>query len=62
MSLTYKVVQTPRSERFEEQINGLLAEGWTLHGNPFIDGTGQMVQALLKETANAKKATSKVSK
>jgi|TARA_R110000744_G_scaffold355897_1_gene462518 hypothetical protein len=62
MSLTYKVVQTPRPERFEEQINVLLAEGWDLHSSPFIDGTGQMVQALLKDIPNVKKATAKVQK
>jgi hypothetical protein len=59
--IEFKVVQTPRSERFEEAINALLNEGWTLHGSPFIDSTGQMVQALLKEATNVK-ATSKVSK
>jgi len=59
--IEFKVVQTPRSERFEEAINTLLNEGWSLHGSPFIDSTGQMVQALLKETTNVK-ATSKVSK
>lgn len=62
LKLTYKVVKTPRSERFEQNINELLNDGWNLHGNPFIDGTGQMVQALLKEEKDAKQATAKVSK
>jgi|TARA_R110000803_G_scaffold32033_3_gene70960 hypothetical protein len=62
MSLKFKVVQTPRAERFEEYINVLLTEGWELHGSPFIDGTGQMVQALLKDIPDAKKATTKVPK
>lgn len=62
MSVEFKVVQTPRSERFEEQINILLNLGWSLHGSPFIDGTGQMVQALLKDIPDAKKATAKVPK
>jgi len=55
--IEFKVVQTPRAERFEECINTLLNEGWSLHGSPFIDGTGQMVQALLKEETNVKKST-----
>ena len=59
--IEFKVIQTPRSERFEEAINKLLNEGWNLHGSPFINSTGQMVQAMLKETANVK-AAAKVSK
>ena len=62
MSVKFKVVQTPRSERFEEQINILLNLGWALHGSPFIDGTGQMVQALLKDIPDVKKTTAKVPK
>jgi len=60
--IEFKVIQTPRSERFEEAINKYLNEGWSLHGSPFINGIGQMVQAMLKEKPNASKATSKVQK
>mgnify|MGYP000545109835 CR=1 FL=1 len=60
MAIEFKVVQTPRPDRFEDLVNKWLNEGWELHGSPFISGTGQMAQALLKGKANGK--TAKVQK
>lgn len=59
--MQFKVIQTPRHERFEQRVSEALTDGWLLHGSPFIDGTGQMVQALTKaETkTNAKPKVSK---
>mgnify|MGYP003630512066 CR=1 FL=1 len=50
MAIEFKVVNTPRHDRFEETICKLLNEGWSLHGSPFISQTGGMTQALLRET------------
>ena len=44
MAIEFKVVNTPRHDRFEETICKLL------HGSPFISQTGGMTQALLRET------------
>ena len=49
MSIEFKVVNTPRHDRFEEVVTQLLNDGWLLHGNPFISQTGGMTQALTRE-------------
>ncbi len=59
MAIEFKVVNTPRHDRFEESITDLLNDGWELHGNPFISQTGGMTQALCREVkAKPKKAKS----
>ena len=58
--IKFKVVNTPRHDRFEQQVTELLNEGWSLHGTPFVAQTGGMTQALTKET-KVKKSASKVS-
>jgi hypothetical protein len=61
--IEFKVVNTPRHDRFEEQIAELLNEGWTLQGSPFVAQTGGMTQALTREvkTNKSKKSASEVS-
>ena len=59
--IEFKVVNTPRHDRFEEQITALLNDGWTLQGSPFVSQTGGMTQALIRETKRAKKSASEVS-
>jgi len=61
--IEFKVVNTPRHERFETTITSLLNEGWQLHGTPFVSQTGGMTQALIKEdkTPRSKKSNDSVS-
>jgi hypothetical protein len=61
--IEFKVVNTPRHDRFEEQITALLNDGWTLQGSPFVSQTGGMTQALTRETkaTRSKKSASEVS-
>ena len=56
MSIEFKVVNTPRHDRFEEVLTQLLNDGWSLHGNPFISQTGGMTQALTREVKTPVKA------
>jgi hypothetical protein len=42
------VVQTPRMDRFEQLTNNLLADGWDLHGSPFVSQTGAVTQLMVK--------------
>jgi len=58
MSTQYKVVNSGRPERFEEQVTNLLNDGWELQGSPFISQTGGMTQAMTK-TTTTKKSTKK---
>ncbi len=58
--IEFKVINTPRHDRFEQQVTELLNDGWTLHGTPFVSQTGGMTQALTKEV-KVKKSASKVS-
>ena len=46
------VVQTPRMDRFEQLVNNLLADGWDLHGSPFVSQTGAVTQLMVKEEKN----------
>jgi len=48
MSTQYKVVSSPRLDRFETTITGMLNEGWVLEGSVFVSSTGAMAQALTK--------------
>jgi|TARA_R110000824_G_scaffold219809_1_gene406818 hypothetical protein len=61
--IEFKVVNTPRHDRFESTVSALLNDGWELHGTPFVSQTGGMTQALVKEvrTARAKKSNDTVS-
>tara|TARA_R110000751_G_scaffold17133_3_gene53357 strand:- start:884 stop:1093 length:210 start_codon:yes stop_codon:yes gene_type:complete len=47
--IEFKVVTTPRQDRFEESVVALLNDGWTLHGSPFISQTGGMTQSLTRD-------------
>jgi hypothetical protein len=49
MAIEFKVINTPRHDRFESQITQLLNDKWILHGSPFISQTGGMTQALTRE-------------
>ena len=47
--IEFKVVTTPRQDRFEESVVALLNDGWMLHGSPFISQTGGMTQSLTRD-------------
>ncbi len=53
------VVQTPRMDRFEQLVNDLLADGWDLHGSPFVSQTGAITQLMVKEEKNVPGRTTK---
>jgi hypothetical protein len=53
------VVQTPRMDRFEQLVNDLLADGWDLHGSPFVSQTGAITQLMVKEEGNVPGRTTK---
>ena len=57
--MEFKVVNTPRHDRFETTITGLLNDGWELHGSPFVSQTGGMTQALLRNTPPPKATKAK---
>ena len=46
----FKVVSTPRPDRFEESVTALLNDGWEIQGSPFISNVGGMTVALTRET------------
>ena len=52
----FKVINTPRHDRFEEMVTKLLNDKWELHGSPFISQTGGMTQALIREAKAPSKA------
>jgi hypothetical protein len=41
--IEFKVVNTPRHDRFEQQVTELLNEGWSLHGTPFVKKSASKV-------------------
>jgi len=49
MGKLFKVITTPRLDRFEETVTTLINDGWETSGPVFIAGTGGMAQALVKE-------------
>jgi|TARA_R110000787_G_scaffold157482_1_gene271392 hypothetical protein len=53
--IEYRVVTTPRQDRLEETVTQMLNEGWVLHGNTFVAGSGGMTQTLIRETKEAPK-------
>ena len=55
MTIEYKVINTPRPDRFEAGVCTLLNEGWTLHGSPFISQQGGMTQALIRDAKDVPK-------
>tara|TARA_R100000781_G_scaffold20544_1_gene15514 strand:+ start:125 stop:325 length:201 start_codon:yes stop_codon:yes gene_type:complete len=57
MAIQFKVINTPRHDRFEDGITELLNDGWILHGSPFVSQTGGMTQALTKEVKPSKKVS-----
>jgi|TARA_R110000822_G_scaffold105188_8_gene232637 hypothetical protein len=54
MSIEFKVVSTPRPDRFEETVTNLLNSGWLLQGTPFVSQTGGMTQALTRNVTTPK--------
>jgi hypothetical protein len=56
---TMKVIQTPRLDRFEELVNKMFADGWDLHGSPFVAQTGAVTQLMVKEESNVSGRTTK---
>ena len=57
MAIQFKVINTPRHDRFEDGITALLNDGWVLHGSPFVSQTGGMTQALTREVKPSKKVS-----
>lgn len=57
--MEFKVVNTPRHDRFESTITDLLNDGWELHGSPFVSQTGGMTQALFRNTPPPKDVKAK---
>jgi hypothetical protein len=53
------VIQTARMDRFEDMINKNFADGWELHGSPFVSQAGQIVQLMVKEESSVKGSTTK---
>ncbi len=49
----YKLVSSPRLDRFEQGINALLKEGWELHSAAFISSSGAMAQGMIREATGA---------
>ena len=62
MAIEFKVINTPRHDRFEDGITELLNDGWVLHGSPFVSQTGGMTQALTREVKSSKKVSKDVEK
>jgi hypothetical protein len=58
--MLYTVIESPRPDRFTSMVSGLLDDGWSLHGSPFVASTGQMCQALIKEEKKNAKPKAKV--
>jgi hypothetical protein len=58
--IEFKVINTPRPDRFESAIVELLNDGWVLHGSPFVSQSGGMTQALTKSVEEKPKRPSKV--
>lgn len=52
--IEYRVVTTPRQDRLEETVSKMLNEGWTLHGNTFVAGSGGMTQTLIRDVGTPK--------
>jgi len=55
MSTQYKIISSPRLDRIEDTVTGLLNEGWELSGGPFISQSGGMAQAMLLKDPPMKK-------
>ena len=60
MGKLFKVVTTPRLDRFEENVTALLNDGWETTGPVFIAGTGGMALALVKEEKDTVKSKANV--
>lgn len=58
--IEFKVINTPRPDRFQSAISELLNDGWVLHGSPFVSQSGGMTQALTKSVEEKPKRPSKV--
>lgn len=47
-SLTYILVERRNADELSADVTRLLADGWTLYGNPFADEGCQLYQAMIK--------------
>ncbi len=54
MTKEYKVVTSPRLDRFEETVSKMLNDGWSPSGDTFIAHTGGMALGMIKETKTVK--------
>jgi hypothetical protein len=48
MSIEYKMCAAETAAELNRQVNELLADGWSLYGNPFFTAAGMLCQALTK--------------
>jgi len=55
----FKVITTPKPDRFEETVTNMLNDGWELQGSVFVSSVGAMTAALTrtKKAAATQKAT-----
>ena len=54
-----KLVMTPRLDKFADLVNKELADGWDLHGTPFVSRDNQIAQTLIMEESNVSGRTTK---
>tara|TARA_R110000803_G_scaffold117063_7_gene185628 strand:- start:1575 stop:1781 length:207 start_codon:yes stop_codon:yes gene_type:complete len=48
--IEFKVVSTPKPDRFEQEITKMLNDGWSLHGTTTMTQSGMMAQSLTRES------------
>ena len=49
LEFNLEAIQATKVEDFIERVNLRLSEGWTLHGNTFIDNENYYNQAFVRE-------------
>jgi hypothetical protein len=58
--IEFKLVTTPRLDRFEEAMTNLLNDGWEMRGGIFIASSGAMAQGMTRvKNTPVKKTTNK---
>ena len=56
--IEFKVVTTPKPDRFETEITKMLNDGWELQGPTSFTQNGMMAQSLTRETKEVPKKVS----
>lgn len=47
MSIEYRLCAADSAAKLNDEVNGLLRDGWALYGNPFVNGS-MFCQAVTK--------------